>query len=71
MTPPEQFFDPSWCEECYEETRPCACERLAADFAGPAYTTPCQSRTDHYAGIRCPQPTPTHEFALADGEVPW
>lgn len=67
LTPAE----PDWCDECYEETRPCACERYAADFAGRAYTTPCQSRTGLYAGNRCSQPTPTHELALADGEVPW
>lgn len=30
----DQLFEPSWCDDCYEETRPCACERLAADFAG-------------------------------------
>ena len=31
---PDQVFEPSWCDDCYEESRPCACERLAADFAG-------------------------------------
>lgn len=31
---PDELFEPSWCDDCYEESRPCACERLAADFAG-------------------------------------